>query len=702
MSLFVAVIRVLESAGTLGIAGIGMAKVHEPLPEDRLDSWKEIAAYLKREVRTVQRWEKEEGLPVHRHAHKKLGTVYAYRPEIDGWSAERRITLEGSPPKRETARRLPMSWVLAGAGLLLVGAAVLVWRIPNRPENRPLVFTKITTDTGLTQQPALSPNGELIAYASDRLGDGNLDIWVQQTSHGTPIRRTNHAADDYDPAFSPDGTKIVFRSDRDGGGIYEAPALAGEARKIADEGRRPRYSPDGKWIAYWTGIRPDRFGKLFIIPAGGGQPRRLLDDSVLVRSPVWAPDGRHLLFFGYSPLHLMPGIWSVAPLDGGPITPTGTRELFERAGLSGAVAIVPDPDVWIPERNEVIFSAKSGDSTNLWKVSISPQTWKIVGQPQRLTSGTGLELHSSISSGGLLVFSSLTRSLDIWSLPIDTDRAKVTGEIQPLTRDAADDLSPSISHDGRRLAFESFRTGKRLVWTKDLGTGREAALTDTPSYEALPQIAPDGSKVAYSIFTLKADPGDIYVAPFMGGQPKKVCEKCGYGWGWSPDSTKLIYGDERSDSVLDFAASRQYKVIEVPGLQIYQGLFSWDGQWILFGTGNGREPSRRFVARFRNGEQVRQSDWIPMADGSNNLWSPNGTLVYFASPLDGSLCLWSSRLNPETKRPMGPPQPVYHFHRARFSLIENPAWRGISVARDKIVFTLKEVTGNIWMATPQP
>ncbi|HEY7498630.1 MAG TPA: hypothetical protein VH740_08960, partial [Vicinamibacterales bacterium] len=54
-------------------------------PDDRLDSWKEIAAYLKRGVRTVRRWEKDEGLPVHRHLHQVLGSVYAYRSEIDAW-----------------------------------------------------------------------------------------------------------------------------------------------------------------------------------------------------------------------------------------------------------------------------------------------------------------------------------------------------------------------------------------------------------------------------------------------------------------------------------------------------------------------------------------------------------------------------------------------------------------------------------------
>src|SRR5581483_6074499 len=56
---------------------------------ERLDSWKEIAAYLKRDVTTVQRWEKRERMPVHRHVHDKLGSVYALRSELDAWTRSR-------------------------------------------------------------------------------------------------------------------------------------------------------------------------------------------------------------------------------------------------------------------------------------------------------------------------------------------------------------------------------------------------------------------------------------------------------------------------------------------------------------------------------------------------------------------------------------------------------------------------------------
>src|ERR1700674_2387590 len=70
------------SGATLGPAG-------PPLPGKKLDSWGEIALYLGREVRTVQRWEGTEGLPVHRHEHKKKSTVYAYTGELDAWIKKR-------------------------------------------------------------------------------------------------------------------------------------------------------------------------------------------------------------------------------------------------------------------------------------------------------------------------------------------------------------------------------------------------------------------------------------------------------------------------------------------------------------------------------------------------------------------------------------------------------------------------------------
>jgi TolB-like protein/Flp pilus assembly protein TadD len=70
------------------------AEPQEAPPGDRLNSWKEIAAYLRRDVRTLHRWEAEEGLPIRRHLHKKRGSVYAYRSELEAWWRDRRLRLD--------------------------------------------------------------------------------------------------------------------------------------------------------------------------------------------------------------------------------------------------------------------------------------------------------------------------------------------------------------------------------------------------------------------------------------------------------------------------------------------------------------------------------------------------------------------------------------------------------------------------------
>src|SRR6195256_2453079 len=93
-----------------------------PGPEDRLDSWKEIAAYLKRGVRTVQRWERSSGLPVHRLELDRQGSVFAYKPELDAWWESRRQTVPAIEEEVADGSRLQVGgsrWVLWGAAAVL-------------------------------------------------------------------------------------------------------------------------------------------------------------------------------------------------------------------------------------------------------------------------------------------------------------------------------------------------------------------------------------------------------------------------------------------------------------------------------------------------------------------------------------------------------------------------------------------------------
>jgi hypothetical protein len=109
----------------------------------RLDSWKEIAAYLNRDVTTVQRWEKREGMPVCRHLHAKRGSVYAVQGELDAWLEQRR-SRKDIQPENETAvsvrqekrekygRRGVWWWVVLGLAVVALAAGYFVWRASRR------------------------------------------------------------------------------------------------------------------------------------------------------------------------------------------------------------------------------------------------------------------------------------------------------------------------------------------------------------------------------------------------------------------------------------------------------------------------------------------------------------------------------------------------------------------------------------------
>jgi Tol biopolymer transport system component len=131
------------------------------------------------------------------------------------------------------------------------------------------------------------------------------------------------------PSFSPEGGQIAFYSARDGGGIYLVPTFGGEERLLVRGASQPCFSPDGKWIAYSVGVYWGADSRVFVIPVGEGTPKRVAADIWWTRSPVWSPDGQHLLVLGtadtYDPASL--DFWLVS-LEGGTSLKTGLLPLL--------------------------------------------------------------------------------------------------------------------------------------------------------------------------------------------------------------------------------------------------------------------------------------------------------------------------------------------------------------------------------------
>src|SRR5690348_16700648 len=192
-----------------------MASAAPPGPEDRLDSWKEIAAYLKRGVRTVQRWERSGGLPVHRLDGQ--GSVFAYKPELDAWWAASRQTVAISEAPNEAAipQRADRRWHWRTAAslalVILCGFTLTRWATPHRSEFGVLDPIPLTSDLGSEIEPTFSPDGNQVAYAWDGPAQNKWDIYVKTIGSDLPLRLTRDPETNGDPAWSPDGRLIAFR-----------------------------------------------------------------------------------------------------------------------------------------------------------------------------------------------------------------------------------------------------------------------------------------------------------------------------------------------------------------------------------------------------------------------------------------------------------------------------------------------------------
>jgi Tol biopolymer transport system component len=493
-------------------------------------------------------------------------------------------------------------------------------------------------------------------------------------------------------------------------------ALGGEERRVAEHGHQPHWSPDGGWISYGVNVPTSNY--IYAVPANGGTPRQLRPEMASARPPLWSPDGKRILFMGSRDKKEWD--WWTAPFEGGQAVPTGVFELFRRHHLQWAILISPFgigsaawPTAWSAEGNQILFSTGSGDSVNIWALSLSPETWQVDGAPRQLTFGAGAELDPSIaatrvSGQRLLAYANIISNTDVWSLPVDHNHGKPTAELQRLTRDAARDDCAFPSPDGQRVVFISYRSGINDVWMKDVAGGREWPITIGGPAKDRPILAPDGSKLAY--ITGQYVRPEVYVVPIgAGGQPgvpQKLCDGCGRPYAWSADGSKLLYDNRQGDRItvglLDIASGVRTEILRSQSTTLHNARLSPDGGWILFDEAISPSEERLWIAPHRGPTLVPQDAWILVSEGGiqrQHCWAPNGNLVYMVSERDGFRCIWAQRLDAASKNPSGAPFVVEHLHGA-LSMTRFADWEDISLnsAPGRLFFSLVESTGNIWLA----
>ena len=643
--------------------------------------------------------------------------------------ADARVLLQRGADARDAAptatHRTAAAWqivaVLSTVAAVMLG--VRQWRdaAPQPPDRDP-VLARVTSNTGLTTEPSFSGDGRIIAYASNRAAIGNLDIWMQQTAGGGAVQLTTDPNDDRSPDISPDGTQIAFRSERGEGGVYVIPALGGDARLIAPEGRAPKFSPDGRSIAYWTGgwlaVRGvQSLRRTYIVDVTGGAAVQMATELATAGDPIWSPDGAALLVHARrhtSGPDTAPNWW-IVPVRGGPPRMTNAYEVFRAAGIDiDDVDSQPYPQQWTPDG--VLFSATTDQEVRaVWSVGLDAATGQVRGSPRKLTLGTTWDEEPAAAADGSLAFAGLARDRLILGLPLDANGGRAVAPVRVLRRDVSDTVRSTVSLDGNVLAFPRFAANAGSVWLRDVRTGRERQLAATRRTPLNPIISADGQWVAYTVSNAdtggNSGPGTGFILSADGGAPRQVCDDCEiYQWlrtnkavvarRPATDSINVIDVDTRSDTVILASetgkpAPRPDLVRPVGGQQFSRPLVSYDERFVSF-----LSEGQAYVAPFTVSARIAREQWQPILamtrSGERTCgWSPDSRLLYFLLERDGFRCLYAIRIDPATGRASGELFPVAHFHDA--SREWGSTGFSSAVANGIFVFNQVELAGNVWM-----
>jgi Tol biopolymer transport system component len=442
----------------------------------RLESWKEIAVYLKRSVRTVHRWEKEEGLPVHRQVHKNLGSVFAYTSELDAWASARSVHTEHKADDQPALpKRSPMVAVAIVATLVLV--AGIAYMVPRR--FRPVGSAQsphvaglelISTSAGSHRWPTLSPDGRAVAFISD--AGGTPQVWIKNLVTGDPVQLTFGDIPASRPRWSPQGDRIVYSTVANG--IWSVPSLGGEPRQIVRDGRNADLSRDGRRLVF------ERAGEIFIAGADGSDTRvlprrpRSLNLFSVDTWPTFSPDGESIAAFLAEEGRY--GDYWIFPANGD--APRRVTEDFQEGGAPA----------WTPDGQSLLVRSSRAGSVNLWRVSV------VDGALERLTSGAGEDLDPAVSADGRTVlFANVKRTWEVIVQDLHSGRRSTVLARRTLL------VFPRFSLDGRRIALMGRNSrGDTHLFVMDADGSNLAAVTDgADELNIMPQWGGDGDTLYF-------------------------------------------------------------------------------------------------------------------------------------------------------------------------------------------------------------
>jgi Tol biopolymer transport system component len=466
---------------------------------------------------------------------RMLSTQATLRPtagDVAGELRKLQVELRGPPqPPNLSKRRL-----YALGSVFVLGFALYLIRLALRPSgDQSSVPEPFTSLPGREDTPSFSPDGQNVAFSWTGPKGENTDIYYKPLSGGALVRLTRGQERDFNPVWAPDGRSLAYRQEAAGGNVaLRIVQIDGTGdRKVADKGPFAMpcttglaWSRDGRFLV--ASDVENGLAALVRVSISDGRRNRITrvsEDQLLDCGPSVSPDNRLLAFARWSRYEvsdlyvqeLLPGLQPRGPPRR---LTTGNKRVVSAA--------------WTPDGRRILFSAGFDDSS-LWEIKCCTQA-----EP-RLISVAGEADHPAISPQGVLVFRRQSLNIAIGHLELRADGTSdgVASQVLGSTRA---DSSPEFSPDGKRIAFESNRSGHHEIWTADPDGANAVQLTELKGPRTgRPNWSPDGKQIAfhsnlggeYHLFIIASDGGvwrRLTSAPELMQAPR-----------WSPDGVWIYF-----------------------------------------------------------------------------------------------------------------------------------------------------------------
>ncbi|MEJ2207085.1 MAG: protein kinase [Gemmatimonadota bacterium] len=556
-----------------------------------------------------------------------------------GTAAEFAAALASTDPvpiqaKPTSPRTRSLSWgTVAATAIVFTGAGYLLGTLASSSTDSPSVgagrSTHLTWEPGLEVMPAISPDGQQVAYASGTVA--RMRIFVRQVAGGRAIPLTDDTAMvQSHPEWSRDGARILVVGD---GRVFSAPGAGGSARQEVPDGRGPvmsaTWSPDQSEIAFAVA------DTVFVRRADGtvGALATMTEPAAC----SWGPRDLIACVTG--------NVWYMTVgTNYGNQSPSRIVVLRRSDGAmffeADSVAVNQSP-TWSADGAWLVFVSNRLGPSDLYALRVG-EGGEIAGDPVRVTTGLGAQSFSLSDDGTRLAYSDSRGRANVWSLQLPADPPVSGDGAVQLTFGGQMTESPSVSLDGQWLFFNSDLAGNADIYRMRLPDGVPEQVDDDPADDFAPDLSPDGREVAFHSW--RGGSRDVYIKPLDGGPLVRLTDGPSQDAtpSWSPDGNRMLF--QHFDGGIWIArrsSSNEWQVEERLATGFWPA-WSPDGRSIVYST--GLFGGVLMAMPVDSGPSVRLMDGTqpdsPLAE--RPFWSEDGRTVYFNShDAQGNASIWS-------------------------------------------------------------